>query len=875
MVQKSKFLHKIALFCLINQFHRMNSSLLKKALPHIIAIVVFLVVSVAYNKTALEGKVLRQADVQGYTGMAKQSNDFREKYGHWPLWTESMFSGMPAYNIAIESTNDVTTNITRLNWVFLLGKTPLKPICFFFSACVCFYILTQVFGLSLLISLLGSLAYGFATFNPILVVAGHDTELIAIGYLPAVIAGVLLILRGKYLGGTALMTIFFSLEVSIQHLQIVYYTGLIIGIIAVIFLTTHWKEKKWTHLLFSYLLIAFSLLLGLLNYAYTLMPTRELVTETMRGGKSQLTAKDAGNKSKGGLNKDYAFSWSYGISETLTLFVPGMQGGGSAGREISGNSKLADKITELGFPEDYALSLANNRLYWGDQPNTAGPIYLGAVICFLFILGMVYVKSWHKWWILSICVTGIVLAWGRHFAAVNYFLFDNFPLYNKFRAPSMALVMPQLGFALLAVLGLQQFIDSTEKREILTKNLKNTFYISGGLILVSILIYLMSDFKANTDNSKLVSDLIYQMARGKQPTPEMQQQAIQTVNSWLPALHEDRQALFQADLIRSIIFVVLAAGLCWLYFRGKIKSQVVLVCLLLISTYDLLAEGRKYLSEDSYSEPEAIETSFTMSNADMQINADPEKNFRVLDIAGGDPFQDAHTSYFHNSVGGYHPAKLALYNDLIERQLLKGNQRVYNMLNTKYVIQKGQDGKEVAVPNGGAYGSCWLVSSLHFVNDADQEMAALDSINVRDTAIIENSFKDKIPFPPVKETTASIRLIENLNDKISYSFKSKANQFAVFSEIYYDKGWNAFIDGKPAPYCKVDYVLRGMAVPAGDHTIEFRFEPKSYLIGNRLSIWAGIVTYLLMIGVLVTWAKWLRAYFKNNKVQSPKTNPEA
>src|SRR5450631_4666702 len=280
----------------------MISSLLKKVLPHLIAVVVFLVVSVAYNKTALEDKVLRQADVQGYTGMFQQSKDFKEKNGHWPLWTESMFGGMPAYNIAMESTYHI--NITCLNWIFFLGKTPWKPICFFFSACVCFYILTQVFGLSLLISLLGSLAYGFATFNPILVVAGHDTELIAIGYLPAVIAGVLLILRGKYLWGTALMTIFFSLEVSIQHLQIVYYTGLIIGIIALVYAITQWKEKKWKHILISYLLIAFSLLLGLLNYAYTLMPTRELVTETMRGGKSQLTAKDAGNKSKGGLNKD-------------------------------------------------------------------------------------------------------------------------------------------------------------------------------------------------------------------------------------------------------------------------------------------------------------------------------------------------------------------------------------------------------------------------------------------------------------------------------------------------------------------------------------------------------------------------------------------
>ena len=386
------------------------------------------------------------------------------------------------------------------------------------------------------------------------------------------------------------------------------------------------------------------------------------------------------------------------------------------------------------------------------------------------------------------------------------------------------------------------------------KKFKNTLYVAGGLLLVSLLIFFTSDFKADSDTRMkqgYTSNLTQQMARGKQPTAEMEQQASQIVNGWISALHEDRRGIFQADLIRSLILVILAAGLCWFYSRGKIKPVFLISALLLLSSFDLLAEGRKYLNEESYTDPENIEASFAPSDADRMISADPEKNFRVLDMAGGDPFQDAHTSYFHNSVGGYHPAKLALYNDLIERQLVKGNQRVYNMLNTKYVIQKGQNGKDVAVPNGGAFGSCWLVSALHFVNNADQEMAALDSINVRDTAIIENSYKAQIPFTPVSDSTAGIRLIENLNDKISYSFKSKTNQFAVFSEIYYDKGWNAFIDGKPAPYCRVDYVLRGMAVPAGDHTIEFRFEPKSYVMGNQLSIWSAILTYLLLIAAVL------------------------
>ncbi len=857
IVQKSKILLKIALFCLINSTDYMNSPLLKKILPHLIAVAVFLIVSIAYNKTALEGKVLRQSDVQQYTGMARQSNEYKEKYGHWPLWTESMFGGMPAYNIAIEGS--LGTRLTSISWLdipFFLGTSPWKPISFFFSACLCFYILTQVFGLSLLVSLLGSLAYGFATFNPILVSVGHDTELIAIGYMPAVIAGVLLILRGKYLFGAALTTLFFTLEVSVQHLQIVFYTGLIVGIIALVYGITQWKDKKIKHLIISYCLIPFCLLVGILNYAYTLMPTKELVGETMRGGKSQLTAVDIKNKTVGGLNKDYAFSWSYGIGETLTLFVPGMQGGSSSGKELTSGSKFADKLSEVGVPEENALAMANARAYWGDQPFTSGPVYLGAVICFLFILGMVYVKSWHKWWILSVCVAGIVLAWGRHLAFVNYFLFDHFPLYGKFRSPSMALVMPQLGFALLAALGLQEFIDETERKEFFIKKFKNVLYLSGGLIALSIILFVMSDFKSDSDSRAkdgFVSNITQQMAQGKPPTPEIQQQANQVVNGWMAAIREDRKSIFQADLIRSTVFVLLAAGLCWFYFKGKIKSPVLLTGLLILSSYDLLAEGKKYLSDESYSEAESQEVTYTMSEADKKIKADPEKNFRVLDVAGGDPFQDARTSYYHNSVGGYHPAKLALYNDLIEHQLVKGNQMVFNMLNTKYIIQKGSDGKEVAMPNAGAFGSCWLVSGIHFVENADQEMAALDNVNLKDTAVVENMYKNRISFSPPPDTTASVMLIENANDKISYHFKSTSNQFVVFSEIYYDKGWNAFIDGKSAPYCKVDYVLRGMSVPAGEHTIEFRFEPASYTMGIDISIWAGIISYGLLIAALVQW----------------------
>ncbi|HVY74220.1 MAG TPA: YfhO family protein [Puia sp.] len=829
----------------------MNNSFLKKALPHIIAIVVFLLVSVVYNKTALEGKVLYQSDVIGYKAMAKQSQDFKEKYGHFPLWTESMFSGMPAYNIAMDATSDIT--IGYFYYLFNLGLP--KPIYFFFIASVCFYILTQVMGISLIPSLLGSLAYAYATFNPILVAAGHETELMAIGYMPAVIAGVLLILRGKYLGGTALTALFFGMAVSTQHLQIVYYTGIIVAIIALVYLIYNWKERKLKHWLIAGALIAVALTIGFMNYALSMLPTKEYATETMRGGKSQLTQADSKNKTRGGLDKDYAFGWSYGISETLTLFVPGMNGGGTAGKELTGDSKFAEKLTQLGIPEDNALRIANSRTYWGDQPTTSGPVYLGAVICFLFILGMVYVNSWHKWWLLAIAVVGIVLAWGKNLAFINYFLFDHLPFYSKFRAPSMALVLPQLAFPLLSLLGIQQLLDGRESKDLVWKKFKKVLYISGGLVVLSLLIYLMSDFKTASDNrfrDNFSANILQQLSQGKQPTPEMTQQANQIVSGMMAGLQDDRKSIFATDLFRSVLLLVLAAGLVWAYLKNKIKPVVLTVGLLVLSSYDLFTEGKKYLNEDVYVDPETIEDSFSQSDADKQILADPEKNFRVLDESSGDPFQDSHASYYHNSVGGYHPAKLALYNDLIEHQLAKGNQMVYNMLNTKYIIRKSPDGRnDIAMRNPGAFGPCWLVSSIKYVNTADEEMAALDSTNVRDTAIVEHIFAKDIPFMPAKDSTARISLIENLNDKISYRFESKQNQFVVFSEIYYPKGWEAYIDGKPSPYVKADYVLRAMAVPAGSHTIEFRFEPKSYITGNRISVWAAIITYLLLIAAVV------------------------
>jgi membrane protein YfhO len=836
----------------------MNASLLKKILPHIIAVAVFLIVAIIYGKPALDGKVVSQSDVIGWKGTAQQSFEYKEKNGHFPLWSESTFSGMPGYTFAMDATSKIATGY--LTYLVTFGLP--KPICFFFLACICFYILSQVLRIDPWIGIMAALSYGYATFNPILVAVGHETELYAIGYAPAVIASVLLIYQRKYLLGAALLSIFFGFQVSTQHVQVIYYTGIMLGFITVAFLIYSWKQKELKNAFLSVAIAVIAGLLGFGTYAVSLLPLQEYSKETMRGGKTELTNVDAKNKTKGGLNKDYAFDWSYGIPETFTLIVPGIYGGGSDGKQITGNSKFAEKAAELGMPEENALRAVNIYSYWGaQQRGTSGPVYLGAIICFLFILGIVYVKSWHKWWILSAAILGILMAWGKNFSVFNYFLFDYLPFYNKFRAPTIALVMPQLVFPLLAALGLQQVLFNKESKQITWQKLKPVAYITGGLLVVLCVLYFTADFKGANDNTiknDYTSQLTQSMARGKQPTPEMQQQANATATGLIKGLQEDRQSIFGYDLIRTIVLISLAALLIGLYLKDKIKPVIVIAGLILLSGYDLLAEGRVYLNEDNFVEPTDSEASFSPTQADIQISKDPDKNFRVFDQGAEQGFtNDSHVSYHHNSVGGYSPAKLGLYQDIIENQLMKGNILVFNMLNTKYFIQRNpQNGQQAAMLNPNAFGPCWLVKNIHYVKDGDEEMKALDSINVRDTAIVQQKYEKYIKFLPQFDSTATLTLLHNNNDTVTYKFSAKTNQFAVFSEVYYDKGWNAYTDGTKTDYCKVNYILRGMAVPAGDHTIEFRFEPAVYKLSNTITVLSSIIAYLLLIAaVVVAWRK--------------------
>ena len=831
----------------------MNATFLKKALPHIIAIAVFLIVSVVYCRPTLQGKVVSQSDVLQWKEMAQQSFEYKDKFGHFPLWTESTFSGMPAYTIAMDSQSGFSFSYLA----YLLSWGLPQPISFFFIACLCFYLLMVVLKVNPWVGVLASLAYAYCSYDPVIIVTGHITKMEAISYAPGLLAALFLLFQRRWLWGTCLLALFVAFQLQSQHLQIVYYTFLSMGLLTVFYLANAFRLGEWRPALIAIGLAAIAVAIGYATSTVSTMPVQEYTKETMRGGRTELTNGNSKLESKTGLSVDYAFQWSYGVWETLTLVVPDIYGGGSANNlEIGDNSKLAERMSEeLSAPEDTGIQFANGYAYWGSLPFTTGTVYIGAVICFLAILGFVFLRDWTRWWLLSVIVVGILLSWGKNFAILNDFLFDHFPFYNKFRAPSTALFMPQLAVPVLVALGLNYLLTTKENAVELWKKFKTASFVTGGLLVVLIGFYFMASYQGEGDTrlkDRFIQMKTQQLSQGRQGGQDTQPQAIATGNALMKGLQADRQTMYGSDLLRSIVLIVLAAALVAFYLKGRIRQPVLLAGLLVLSSYDLLAVAGRYLNQDSYVEQADFDSSITPSAADQQIKNDPDKNFRVLDESGGDPFADAKASYFHNSVGGYSPAKLGLYQDLIDNQLSKGNMQVYDMLNTKYFIQPDQrTGQPAARLNPGAFGPCWLVKAIHYVKDGNEEMKALDSVNVKDTAIIQQRFASLVKEGPVPDSTASIRLEENLNDKIIYKSSAKTNQFAVFSEIYYDKGWDAFIDGQKADYLRVDYVLRGMSIPAGDHTIEFRFEPKSYITGNRIAVLGSVFIYLLLIIAII------------------------
>ena len=817
----------------------MLKSIFKSALPHIIAVAIFAIVAIIYCKPALEGKVLQQSDITQWKGMAQDAFSYKEKYGYTPLWSNSMFGGMPAYQ-----TTGVGGFEYSVGWIDqLLTLRLAEPISLFFLASLCFYFLAQVLGFNTIISVIGALGYSYATYNPIIVTVGHITKMHSIAYLPLFIASLLVLYQKKYLLGGTLTSIATVLLIQGNHIQIDYYGVLIAIIMSIYFLIIWIKNKEYAHILKTLGIGLTAGIIGLTVNAPILLSTYEYGKESIRGG-SKLITKDSKTTSTG-LNKDYALSYSMYKTEPLVLMFPNIYGGGSDPNAVEpANSKAIETLQQM-QPQVAQQLQSFLSFYWGGIGFTAGPPYAGVIICFFALLGFSVKENKHKWWIAATIILSFLLSAGSYLESFNVFILNNIPFYNKFRAPSMIMVIPTLLLGIMALYGMAEISTETSLKNI-TKKYKLSFILIGIILLSVLSIYFTSDFKSDGERN-----LIEQIAK----IPDANQRAVfeTPARDLVNAIATDRKGMIEGDVVKFIIYVVLIFALVFLAIKKVINQTVLLVAFGILSMIDLFQVNLKYLKSDSFIEATENENAFALSPIDIALKKDTTQ-YRVLDMRGGinNAFNGgAIVAYNHKTVGGYHAAKLSIYQDLIENQWYKfpNCMPTMNMLNTKYVIS-GNIANDT-IPNKDALGNVWFVKGIQVEKGPAEVMKRLDSFNPKDTAVIEE--KDKIESLSSLEydENASIALVNNKNDEINYTSSSTKKQLAVFSEIYYNLGWKAYIDNVEAPIVKANYVLRALVVPAGSHSIRFEFKPTTIKTSIVASTFASILLWLSIAVMLV------------------------
>jgi hypothetical protein len=816
----------------------MKSNWLKIILPHVYAILIFIALSFLFCSPVMEGMQLRQTDNIAWQGAQQEASEYHHKTGIAPLWTNSMFSGMPTYLIMMPTTNYAY----HIHNILTLGLP--KPVSFFFLGMLGFYFLLSVMGFRTWINIIGAIAFAFSSFYPVSIAAGHDTKILSMAYMAPVIAGIILTYRGKLLLGGITTSIMLCMLIANNHYQIVYYTLIIAVTMGITYLVHAIRTQTVPQFIKATLVLIVFGLLSLLPSTVSLWTTYEYSKYTMRAGHSELVdekAPDSNNKTKNGLDKDYAFRWSMGIMETFTTLVPDLYGG-SNGEKLGPSSKTYQTLTgAVGAPPAQAEQFTEHfSLYWGPQPFTEGPVYFGAAILFLFVLSLFIIKSWQKWWMLAVAIIGLILAWGNHLAFLNYFLFDHLPMYNKFRAPTMALVLPMLMVPLMACWALNEIIQEKYNKAEFLKILKKAFLITGGICVVLILGSWGGFFEFMAPNDQMKA--YYEQIFGKNP---------EVMKQMVDAMIADRASALRADAFRSLILISLVAGFIWMLVNQKMKLPLFLFLTGLVVTVDLLQVDKRYLNKDNFVTPADLSGVFAPSPVDLAIKQDPDPDYRVFNVTSKDPFSDAVTSYHHKSIGGYHAAKLNIYQDLIEHQIYKNNIQVLNMLNTKYIIMADQQGQPTYQVNPGALGNAWFVSGINWVDNANAEMSALDHFNPKDTAVIDKRFESSLKgYTFGKDSTSHIKLTEYGLNTMKYTSSNKQDGFAVFSEIYYPAGWNVYIDGKLGEIIRVDYALRGVKIPAGEHKIEMVFAPRAYYLGNTITTYSSIMMWILLLVAL-------------------------
>lgn len=836
---------------------------MKKLLPDLIAILAFVLLSFAYFFPAdIENRILFQHDTAAGAGAGQEVKEYYEQTGERSRWTNSLFGGMPMYQIA--PSYDSTKS---LQWVQKAYQLFLPDyVCLTFMLMLGFYILLRVFGIPVWLAGLGGIMWAFSSYFFILISAGHIWKFITLAYVPPTIAGIVLAYRGKLLWGGILTALFVALQITSNHVQMSYYFFFVILFFVGAYFEKAWRTKTLPQFFKASAVLIVAALVGIAANVSNLYHTYAYSKETMRGKSELVQTGDAAKQTSSGLDRDYITQWSYGIDETLTLLVPNFKGGASAA--LSQSETAMSKANPM-----YSSLYGSLTQYFGTQPMTSGPVYVGAFVLFLFVLGCFIVKGPLKWALIGATFFSIVLSWGKNFMPLTDFFIDYVPLYNKFRAVSSILVIAEFTIPLLAIFALKRLLEEPE----ILKQEKKPLGIS--LLLTAGIALLLAVAPGSIGSGYVPA----QEAQMLQNAVNQQMIPANELSGILANLGEMRAELVSSDALRSFIIIGIGCSLLWLYASGKLRSSLTIAGITILCLADMWGVNKRYLNDAQFV-PHSIRTeTFTKTNTDELILQDTSLDYRVLNFATS-TFDDNNTSYWHKSVGGYHPAKLRRYQEMIEHHISPEMQaaykaiataggemdsvdankfRVLNMLNTKYFIfPAGQQRQTVPILNPHAYGNAWFVNKVQYVNNANEEIDALDSIIPTETAVVDARFKDvlKGATESYKDSLSSIRLTSYAPNRLTYETNNAQDGIAVFSEIYYPDGWHVTIDGQPAELARANYILRTMYVPAGQHTIEMRFDPTSLHVTEGIAYGAlALLVIGIIVAVLITKRKYVKA----------------
>lgn len=793
--------------------HNFYSSILK----HVAIIAAFVIISLAYFSPVLQGKEIFQSDIMHYIGMSKQQKDFKAENNQETYWTNSAFGGMPTYQLGARYDNHYVKSLD-----LALRFLP-RPADYLFLYFICFYVFLLALKVDFKLAALGALAFGFSTYLIIILGVGHNSKAHAIAYMPLVLSGIILAFNKKYIYGFLLTAVAMALEISANHPQMTYYLMLLVLVLGVVYLIKALKNKELPHYFKTVGMLFGAVIIGLVLNAAPLMATQEYVKESTRG-KSDITINPDGSDKplSSGLDKDYITEYSYGIAETFNLFIPRFMGGGSyedVGKESATYQFYKDQGAS---PVQARDAVKSTPTYWGDQPIVEAPAYIGAVVVFLFVLALFFVKGPTKWWLLTGTILSLLLSYGKNLEFLTDLFINYVPLYNKFRAVSSIQVILELCVPALGIFGLHQLFKS-ENKQLQVKALKNAVFVTAGIAFVFLL------FKDALLDFVGANDGFYRQNYG---------------NEFIEAVTEDRKAMFTSDTLRTLVLVMLSASVVWAFVSSKLNQTKTIVILGILILFDLVMINRNYVNTDNFVSSIQVNKPYQANSADLEIMKDTA-HYRVFDLSTEGRRAPAKASYFHNSLGGYHAAKLGRYNDVYNFYVLNNNMNVLNMLNTKYIIIENEEGAIFPYPNEEASGNAWFVNEVKTLPTENEVLLSLDSLNFKTTAVTSEQLNLKTTY--AVDSTATISLVTHQPNYLKYKASNSNEGLALFSEVYYANGWKVFVDEVEQPYYRLNYVLRALPLEPGEHIIEFKFEPEVVEKGSKIMLAGAFVFVILLV----------------------------